>query len=83
MRGLGIVTQEQGKLFLVVLVASFLSIAIVVYGIAAMFEIVADGTANKKQCQIAETISSACQKCRKHIRILAMCSDQTSRWHAA
>ena len=39
MRGLGIVSEEQGRLFLVALVTVILTIAVLIYGIVAVFEI--------------------------------------------
>jgi hypothetical protein len=38
-RGLGMVSQEQGRLFLVALVTVILTIAVLIYGIVAVFEI--------------------------------------------
>jgi hypothetical protein len=40
MRSLGIVSEEQGRLFLLALVTIFLTIAVSVYGIVAVFEII-------------------------------------------
>lgn len=39
MRGLGIVSEEQGRLFLVALATVILTIAVLIYGIVAVFEI--------------------------------------------
>ena len=47
MRGLGMVSEEQGRLFLVSLITVILTIAILIYGIVAVFEIFSEESARK------------------------------------
>jgi len=49
MRGLGMVSEEQGRLFIVTLVTMFLTIAVLVYGIVAVFEILSNESGGKKR----------------------------------
>lgn len=49
MRGLGMVSEQQGRLFLVVFATILLTIAILIYSIVAVFEILANETTKKKR----------------------------------
>jgi len=49
MRGLGIVSEQQGRLFLVALVTILLTIAVLIYSIVAVFEILSNETTKKKR----------------------------------
>jgi len=49
MRGLGMVSEEQGRLFLVSLITVILTIAILIYGIVAVFEIFSEESSRKRR----------------------------------
>jgi len=49
MRGLGMVSEEQCRLFIVSLATMFLTIAVLIYGIVAVFEIVSGESGRKKR----------------------------------
>jgi len=49
MRGLGMVSEEQGRLFIVTLVTMFLTIAVLIYGIVTVFEILSNESGRRKR----------------------------------
>jgi len=49
MRGLGMVSEQQGRLFLVSLITVILTIAILIYGIVAVFEIFSEESTRKRR----------------------------------
>jgi DNA-binding transcriptional ArsR family regulator len=49
MRGLGMVSEEQGRLFFVALITILLTIAVLIYSIVAVFEVLSDETTKKRR----------------------------------